>query len=119
MEHPDVRASPPNYLGMHYYGIEGSEAKKYIENLHNKFPDTKVIVSEIASISRYAPSAEVFTIDMCNWLDEKDWVFEYAFYGCMTYLPDNFVSPAARLMKEDGGFTPLMQKYMDQQPMHW
>lgn len=119
MNHPDVRASPPDYLGLHYYGTEGADAKKYIEDLHNKFPDKKVIVSEIASISRHQPSVDGFTIDMCNWMDEKDWVFEYAFFGCMTYMPDDFVSPAARLMREDGSFTPLMERYMNQQPMHW
>jgi hypothetical protein len=118
MNHPDVQANPPDYLGIHYYGTESCEAKKYIEDLHNKFPAQKVIVSEIASISHDPPSVEGFMIDMCNWFDERDWVFEYGFFGCMTHLADGFVSPAAQLMGEDGGFTPLMERYMNQQPMH-
>lgn len=117
MKHPDVKANPPNYVGVHYYGTKASEAQKYIEDMHNRFPDKKIIVSEIASISRDAPAVERFTIDMCNWFDQKDWIFEYAFFGCMTHLADNFVSPAAQLMRADGSFTPLMEKYMTQQPM--
>lgn len=119
MNHPDVRAAPPDFLGMHYYGTQGSDAKKYIEDLHNKFPGPKIIVSEIASIHRSEADVFGFTIDMCNWMDEKDWIFEYAFFGCMKEMPDNFVSPAARLMNPDGSFTKLMQKYMNEQPMHW
>ncbi|KAH7112558.1 hypothetical protein B0J11DRAFT_446829 [Dendryphion nanum] len=117
MNHPDVKASPPDYLGLHYYGDKNADAKKYIEDMHNKWPSRPVIVSEIASISRDQSAVDTFTREMCNWFDGKDWVFEYAFFGCMTYLPDNFVSPAARLMREDGSFTPLMERYMNQQPM--
>jgi acyl carrier protein phosphodiesterase len=117
MNHPDVQASPPDYLGLHYYGTESADAQKYIEDMHKTFPDQKVIVSEIASISRNQPSVVGFTIDMCNWMDEQDWLFEYAFFGCMTQVPDSFVSPAARLMEEDGSFTSLMDRYMNQQPM--
>lgn len=117
MQHPDVKANPPNYLGLHYYGAKSSEAQKFVQDMHNKFPAQKVIVSEIASISRDPPSVEKFTIDMCNWFDQKDWIFEYAFFGCMTHLADGFVSPAAQLMRGDGSFTPLMEKYMTQQPM--
>jgi hypothetical protein len=51
-------------------------------------------------------------------MDEKDWVFEYAFFGCMRVTADDFVSPAAQLMNADGSFTDLMWKYMSDQPFH-
>lgn len=51
-------------------------------------------------------------------MDEKDWVFEYAFFGCMSAPADDFVSPAAQLMDPAGNFTDLMWKYMSDQPFH-
>jgi hypothetical protein len=111
-----VRDHPPDYLGLHWYGTQTDEAKKYITDMHNKFPGHKVIVSEIASISRDSNEVHRFTQDMCNWLDGTDYIFEYAFFGCMCNMPDNFVSPAARLMNPDGSFTDLMNKYMNKQP---
>jgi hypothetical protein len=49
-------------------------------------------------------------------MDEQDYIFEYAFFGCMMNMPDNYVSPEARLMNPDASFTDLMNKYMNQQP---
>jgi hypothetical protein len=112
-----VKDCPPDYLGIHWYGTDSSEARKYIENMHKKFPAHKIIVSEIASISRDQKQVYEFTKNICNWMDGCDYVFEYAFFGCMRQMPDGYVSPAARLMKEDGSFTDLMVKYMTQQPI--
>lgn len=117
MAHPDVQANPPEYVGLHYYGDNVEDAKRYLFEMYQRLGSKPVIISEIASISRDQWRVDEFTRDMCNWLDEQDWVFEYAFFGCMTYLPDGFVSPAAALMREDGSFTPLMERYMHQQPM--
>jgi hypothetical protein len=111
-----VKDSPPDYLGIHWYGTSSDEAKKYIEDMHKKFPGTKIIVSEIASISRKKEDVHLFTQRMCNWMDEQDYIFEYAFFGCMMNMPDNYVSPEARLMNPDASFTNLMDKYMNQQP---
>lgn len=112
-----VKDSPPDYLGIHWYGTASADAKKYIEDMHKKFPKQKIIVSEIASISRKPEDVNLFTQRMCNWMDDTDYVFEYAFFGCMRKMPDSYVSPAARLMNPDGSFTELMNKYMNQQPM--
>lgn len=112
-----VKDSPPDYLGIHWYGERSDDAKKYIEDMHRKFPNHKIIVSEIASISRVKQDVHLFTQRMCNWMDGLDYIFEYAFFGCMRNMPDNFVSPEARLMNPDGSFTDLMNKYMNQQPM--
>ncbi|KAK7182136.1 hypothetical protein DPSP01_014059 [Paraphaeosphaeria sporulosa] len=106
----------PDYLGLHWYGVEASECQQFISSMHDKF-GLPVIVSEIASIDRNYDSVHAFTRDMCNWMDGVDWIFEYAFFGCMQNMPDDFVSPAARLMDEGGNFTDLMWKYMSDQPM--
>ena len=112
-----VSDAPPDYLGLHWYGTSSDECKKYITDMHAKFPNLPIIVSEIASISRDYEEVHAFTRDMCNWMDGVEWVFEYAFFGCMKDMPDSFVSPAARLMDEWGNFTDLMWKYMSDQPM--
>jgi hypothetical protein len=112
-----VRNSPPNYLGLHYYGTKGSEAIGFIQSMHKKFPKQKVIVSEIACISRNYHDVLNFTVQVTNWLDQQDWVAEYGWFGCMEHPADNFVSPAAQLMKPDGKFTDLMNRIMHDQPM--
>jgi hypothetical protein len=112
-----VRDSPPDYLGLHWYGTNASECQQYISFMHDKF-GLPVIVSEIASIDRNYDSVHAFTRDMCNWMDGVDWVFEYAFFGCMKDMPDDYVSPAARLMDGNGEFCDLMWKYMSDQPMN-
>ncbi|KAL9109978.1 MAG: hypothetical protein Q9227_005501 [Pyrenula ochraceoflavens] len=114
-----VKASPPDFLGLHYYGTKAPEAIEFIEKMHRRHPAQHVIVSEIASISRNKHDVYEFTFDVANWLDKTDWVFEYGFFGCMRQMPDNFVSPEARLMKPDGHFTELMQFLMHDQPMHF
>jgi hypothetical protein len=58
-----------------------------------------------------------FTADVTNWLDECPYIFEYAWFGCMAKVADDFVSPEAQLMNADGSFTRLMEKLMSEQPM--
>lgn len=112
-----VAEHPPDYLGVHYYGASGEAAIKYITAMHEKYPGLPIIVSEIASISRDKDEVRGFTADLANWMDEMPWIFEYAFFGCMRKVADDFVSPAAQLMNEDGSFTDLMYKLMYDQPI--
>ncbi|KAF2108437.1 hypothetical protein BDV96DRAFT_259795 [Lophiotrema nucula] len=113
-----VQDSPPDFLGLHWYGTSTDECKGYISSSHDRFPNLKIIVSEIASISRDGGEVYQFTKDICNWMDDTEYIFEYGFFGCMKHMPDDFVSPAARLMNEDGSFTDLMWKYMSDQPIN-
>lgn len=113
-----VSGAPPDFLGLHYYGTDGNAAIAFIEDMHNKHPNMPIIVSEIASTHRNYADVLGFTCQLCNWMDEKDWVFEYAFFGCMRAPADDFVSPAAQLMNPDGSFKDLMWKYMSDQPFH-
>jgi len=76
-----------------------------------------VAVSEIGCISRDEKEVYKFTADLVNWMDECPWIFEYAFFGCMAKVADNFVSPAAQLMNSDGTMKQLMKKLMNEQPM--
>lgn len=112
-----VADNPPDYLGLHYYGTNGDGAIEYIKSMHEKYPDLPVIVTEIASISRRKDEVYAFTAQLANWMDETDWIFEYAFFGCMREVADQFVSPEAQLMKKDGSFTELMHKLMTEQPI--
>lgn len=105
----------PDYIGLHYYGTEASEAQEYIEDMYKKW-EIPVIVSEIASISRDGNAVVEFTKEMANWLDDQEWVFEYGFFGCMPQVADDFVSPDAQLMNADHSWTPLMIMLTDQQP---
>jgi hypothetical protein len=75
------------------------------------------VVSEIASISRDKKEVFEFTAQVTNWMDECPWVYEYAFFGCMAKVADDFVSPEAQLMNSDGTLRYLMQKLMKEQPM--
>lgn len=113
-----VSKHPPDFLGLHYYGTDGTKAIDYLQSMHNRHPNTPVILSEFASISRDYNQVLGFTVQVVNWMDQKDWIFEYALFGCMRQVADGFVSPAAQLMKPDGNFTDLMWKYMSDQPMH-
>ncbi|KAI4266950.1 MAG: hypothetical protein LQ337_008601 [Flavoplaca oasis] len=108
---------PPDFLGVHYYGTDSKHAIEFIEGLHKKFPKPKVFVTEIASISRNRKEVFEFTAKLCNWMDKTDWIFEYAFFGCMRQVADGFVSPEAQLMKPDGSFNELMRKLMHEVPM--
>lgn len=108
---------PPDYLGLHYYGSDANAAIRYMEKMHNKYPQYPVVVSEIASISRDKKEVFAFTVQLANWMDECPWVFEYAFFGCMARIADDFVSPEAQLMNPDGTFRYLMTKLMNEQPM--
>ena len=112
-----VAENRPDYLGVHYYGTDAGAAIKYIESMHDKYPGQPIIVSEIASISRDKHDVREFTARLANWMDEKDWIFEYGFFGCMQKCADGFVSPQAQLMNETGEFTDLMYKLMWDQPI--
>lgn len=113
-----VASNPPDYLGMHYYGPDGNAAIREIQNMHKLYPKHPIIVSEIASTAREKPSVVGFTVQVANFMDSTDYVFEYGFFGCMEHLADNFVSPAAQLMNPNGSFTDVMHKLMSEQPMH-
>lgn len=84
---------------------------------HKKYPEYLVVVSEIASISRDKKEVFAFTAQVANWMDECPWVPEYAFFGCMAKVADDFVSPEAQLMNADGTLRYLMQKLMNEQPI--
>lgn len=112
-----VKGEEPDFLGLHYYGTEAEAAIRYIEEMHAKYPGLPVIVSEIACISRRKEEVFAFTARVANWMDETEWVFEYAFFGCMREVADGFVSPEAQLMDKEGGFTELMGKLMTEQPI--
>ncbi|KAL8681924.1 MAG: hypothetical protein Q9186_002010 [Xanthomendoza sp. 1 TL-2023] len=112
-----VADNPPDFLGVHYYGTEAKAARGYIESMHKKHPKQRIMVTEIASISRNHKEVVQFTVDICNWMDKTDWIFEYAVFGCMRHVADSFVSPEAQLMKPDGSFTELMRKLMHEVPM--
>ena len=111
-----VSGEPPDYLGLHYYGTDGNAAIQFLEDMHRKHP-YPVIVTEIASIARDDDNVRGFTAHLVNWMDETDWIFEYAFFGCMREVADSFVSPNAQLMRSDGSFTDLMYKLMWDQPI--
>lgn len=99
-----VGDAPPDYLGLHYYGTDGDAAIRFFEEMHAKY-NLPIIISEIASIDREPHSVLGFTAQLANWADATDWVFEIGFFGCMTHLADDFVSPAAQLMDASGNFT--------------
>lgn len=113
-----VSKHPPDFLGLHYYGTDGDAAIRYLESMHHHHPHVPIILSEFASIARNHKDVVAFTVQVVNWMDHTSWVFEYGLFGCMRKLADDFVSPAAQLMKPDGTFTDLMHKYMNDQPMH-
>ncbi len=113
----DDDESAPDYLGLHYYGTDPAEAIQYVERMHSKWPKLPVIVSEIACISRDKKEVFEFTAQVANWMDETEWIFEYAFFGCMREVADSFVSQEAQLMDKEGRFTELMEKLMNEQPI--
>lgn len=108
----------PDFLGPAlFYGADGEAAVRYVEGMHARYPELPVMVSEIACISRRKEEVYAFTARVANWMDETEWVFEYAFFGCMREVADGFVSPEAQLMDKEGGFTELMWKLMMEQPI--
>lgn len=112
-----VAKDPPDFLGLHYYGADKDSAIQYFEKMHAKYPKHDLFITELASISRDRADVVEFTVDVANWADETSWVSEYAFFGCTRTLADDFVSPAAQLMKADGSLDELMIKLMNEQPM--
>ena len=113
-----VAKDPPDILGIHYYGTEKHDAIKYFEEMHHKHPKQPLYISELASTSRNHTDVVDFTVEIANWCDNTPWVHEYAFFGCMRHVADDFVSPEAQLMNPDGSLKPLMHKIMNEQPMH-
>ena len=89
----------------------------FIRNRHDKYPEYPVVISEIACTSRDKKEVFAFTAEVANWCDQCDWVYEYAFFGCMKDLPDDFASLEAQWMNADGTFKYLMLKLMKEQPM--
>lgn len=112
-----VKDDLPDYLGVHYYGTSSQAAIEYLQKMHATYPNLPLFVSEIACISRDKKEVYDFTAKLANWMDGTDWVFEYAFFGCMQQVADDFVSPQAQLMKPGGEFTELMIKLMNEQPI--
>lgn len=112
-----VADSPPDYLGLHAYNTDAGATMRYLEEMHQRY-GLPIIVHEIASVSRSYDEVLAFTVEMANWMDSKDFVYEYAFFGCMGHVADDFVSPEAQLMNPDGSFKDLMYKLMFDQPMH-
>lgn len=111
-----ISANPPDYIGLHYYGTDGNACIQYLKGMQARY-HRPIIVSEIASIARDKASVYGFTIQLANFMDETEWIFEYGFFGCMRKLADGFVSPAASLMEPDGRFTDLMMKLQFDQPI--
>ncbi|RYC64356.1 hypothetical protein CHU98_g1845 [Xylaria longipes] len=112
-----VSSDPPDFLCLHYYSNSADEAIKYIEDMHNKWPKLKVMVTEIACIDRNYQAVLGFTVNICNWMDAKDYIFEYGLFDFQRKVADSFVSPAAQLMDANGNFTELGNMYVHQQPM--
>ncbi|KAI1271393.1 glycosyl hydrolase catalytic core-domain-containing protein [Xylaria sp. FL0933] len=112
-----VSGHSPDFLCLHYYSKDADDAIKYIENMHNKWPKLKVMVTEIACIDRNYQAVLDFTVKICNWMDQRDWVFEYGLFDFQRKVADDFVSPAAQLMDANGNFTELGKMYVYQQPM--
>ncbi len=106
----------PDFLGLHWYGADAGAARAYLTRMHEAY-GLPVVVSEIACTDGDARRVARFTADMANWMDATDWVVEYGFFGCMRQVADDFVSPAAQLMDEQGRFTPLMRRLVEEQPM--
>lgn len=50
-------------------------------------------------------------------MDETPRIFEYAFFGCMPEVADDFACAQAQLMDNEGAFTDLMHKLAHRQPM--
>ncbi|KAI1652484.1 glycoside hydrolase family 128 protein [Daldinia decipiens] len=112
-----VSKDPPDFLCLHYYSTNANYAIKYIQDMHNKWPNHKVMVTEIACIDRNYQVVVDFTVRICNWLDSQDWVFEYGLFDFQRKVADGFVSPVAQLMDANGNFTELGKMYVHQQPM--
>ncbi|CAJ2507690.1 Uu.00g088760.m01.CDS01 [Anthostomella pinea] len=112
-----VSKDMPDFVCVHYYSKSAGDAQKYIQDMHNKWPKPKVMVTEIACIDRSYPNIVNFTVQICNWMDKQDWVAEYGLFDFQRKVADGFVSPAAQLMDANGNFTELGKMYVHQQPM--
>lgn len=111
-----VASDPPDYLCLHWYSDDSASAQRYLEEMHNEYSQYPVMVTEIACTDRDHEKVTKFTSEMCDWLDRQDWVFEYGFFVFQRTVPDDFVSPAAQLIRADGHFTTLGHRYLHAQP---
>ncbi|OHF02277.1 hypothetical protein CORC01_02557 [Colletotrichum orchidophilum] len=114
-ENREKRQTGPDFLGVHYYSGDVEHAKRYLTSMYERY-GLPLNVSEIASISRDSVEVERFTVELSGWMDEREWIDEYGWFGCMAHCADDFVSPAAQLMDGEGRFTPLMRRLMGQDP---
>ena len=108
----------PDYIGVHFYTsqdvpseLEIVAAQTHISTMSTKY-GTPVVVSEIASTNRDAGQVDTFTREMVAWLDAQDFVFQYGFFGMSLVPADDFVSPAAQLLDQDGNWTNLGRFYV-------
>ena len=53
-------------MGAHYYGESWEEAVKYLKGVHERFPERKMVVSEIGCTSRDYEVVVRFTGELCN-----------------------------------------------------
>lgn len=112
-----VSDSTPDYLGLHYHGTNADIVISHLESMHQKYPDIPVIVLEWAPSHRKHNEVLAMTVQVVNWMDERDWIFENGLFGYMQHITDGYVSRAAQLMELDGSFTELGKKYASEQPM--
>jgi hypothetical protein len=108
----------PDFVGAHYYGNDPTAAQAYLQDIATSF-GKPIIVSEIANIAATQQEGNRFTAAMANWLDDQDWVHEYAFFGAMNHLPNDggWVKPASMLMNADGSFKDIMYKLIWDEPI--
>lgn len=62
----------PDFLGLHWYGTSADEFIKYLQGMHERYPDIPVIVSEFASVSRDRDEVMEFSAKAVNWMDETE-----------------------------------------------
>ena len=56
----------PDFWGVHWYGTDYKEAIGYLRDMNGKFPGQRIIVSEIASVSRHRNEVVRFTAEVAN-----------------------------------------------------
>ena len=56
----------PDFLGVHYYGESWEEAVEYLKRVNDRFPERKMVASEIGCTSRSYEEVVRFTGRLCN-----------------------------------------------------
>lgn len=56
----------PDFMGVHYYGEDVEEAIKYLRGVRERFPEMRVVVSEVGCTSREYEVVVRFTGVLCN-----------------------------------------------------